>query len=99
MTVLLHVCVCLRVFQSYIPILYLFCYLGLWHFHKLFGLYFARVLCCGLHCPEGGIRANAFVTGGFLPDNRRGVREEGFMTTADWYATYARLAGENNDVC
>lgn len=42
---------------------------------------------------EGGIRANAFVTGGFLPVHRRGVKEEGFMTTADWYATYAALAG------
>mmetsp|Transcript_526 Transcript_526/g.1233 ORF Transcript_526/g.1233 Transcript_526/m.1233 type:complete len:602 (-) Transcript_526:288-2093(-) len=42
---------------------------------------------------EGGIRANAFVTGGFLPEHRRGVKEEGFMTTADWYATYAGLAG------
>lgn len=41
----------------------------------------------------GGIRANAFVTGGFLPESRRGVKEEGFMTTADWYATYAGLAG------
>ena len=34
------------------------------------------------------------MTGGYLPDSRRGVKEEGFMTTADWYATYAGLAGE-----
>jgi hypothetical protein len=51
------------------------------------------VLCDDVWCCAGGIRANAFVTGGFLPEDRRGVREEGFMTTADWYATYAGLAG------
>ena len=42
---------------------------------------------------EGGIRVNALVTGGVLPVERRGQVEEGLMSVADWYATYAHLAG------
>merc|ERR1712070_1370464 len=42
---------------------------------------------------EGGIRVNAFATGGFLPKAVRGTKQEGLMTGWDWYATYAALAG------
>jgi arylsulfatase I/J len=42
---------------------------------------------------EGGIRVNAFATGGFLPKAVRGTKQEGLMAGWDWYATYAALAG------
>lgn len=42
---------------------------------------------------EGGIRVNAFASGGFLPEAVRGTKQEGLMTGWDWYATYAALAG------
>lgn len=46
---------------------------------------------------EGGIRAAAFVSGGFLPANIRGTVQEGVIHTADWYTTLCNLAffGEN----
>lgn len=42
---------------------------------------------------EGGIRVNAFVTGGMVPEARRGAKLDGYATGWDWYATYAALAG------
>merc|ERR1711988_830911 len=42
---------------------------------------------------EGGIRVNAFVTGGLVPSERHGSKLEGLATGWDWYATYAALAG------
>jgi len=42
---------------------------------------------------EGGIRANSFVSGGFLPASRRGIKYSGLVTGWDWYATFAALAG------
>ena len=42
---------------------------------------------------EGGIRGNAFVSGGFLPSSLRGSRYDGLVTLWDWYATFAALAG------
>merc|ERR1711971_142326 len=36
---------------------------------------------------EGGIRSTSFVSGGFLPEERRGKREDGLMHIADWYKT------------
>jgi len=42
---------------------------------------------------EGGIRGNAFVSGGFVPSSLRGSRYEGLVTLWDWYATFAALAG------
>ena len=42
---------------------------------------------------EGGVRVNAFVSGGALPVARRGQKEEGLVTIWDWYATYAGIAG------
>lgn len=44
---------------------------------------------------EGGIRVNALVSGGFLPNNARGTKTEGLITGWDWYATFAKLAGED----
>jgi len=42
---------------------------------------------------EGGIRGNAFVSGGFLPPSRRGIKWAGLAALWDWYATFAGLAG------
>jgi arylsulfatase A-like enzyme len=42
---------------------------------------------------EGGTRVAAFVSGGALPPARRGQRESGLMHVADWWATFAALAG------
>jgi arylsulfatase I/J len=42
---------------------------------------------------EGGVRVNAFVSGGFLPAARRGKKEEGLTAVWDWYATFCALAG------
>jgi len=42
---------------------------------------------------EGGIRVNAFVSGGFLPTAMRGTVITGLMAGWDWYATWAHLAG------
>jgi len=45
---------------------------------------------------EGGIRGNAFVSGGFLQKKapqRIGTKLEGYTHIADWYATFAALAG------
>mmetsp|Transcript_61810 Transcript_61810/g.171314 ORF Transcript_61810/g.171314 Transcript_61810/m.171314 type:complete len:688 (-) Transcript_61810:103-2166(-) len=42
---------------------------------------------------EGGIRTNAFVSGGFVPQEKRGQKFRGVISIADWYATFAELAG------
>merc|ERR1712039_817711 len=42
---------------------------------------------------EGGIRVNAFVTGGLVPQAVRGSKVEGMMAAWDWFATIAGLAG------
>ena len=42
---------------------------------------------------EGGIRLNAFLSGGYLPANLRGTKNEEFMHLADWYATLCAIAG------
>jgi len=42
---------------------------------------------------EGGIRATTFVSGGYLPESRRGEEEQGMLHIADWYATFCGLAG------
>ncbi|CAE7245189.1 ARSB [Symbiodinium natans] len=42
---------------------------------------------------EGGIRATAFVSGGFLPENVRGSERGGIIHIADWYGTLCALAG------
>ena len=42
---------------------------------------------------QGGIRGNAFVSGGFLPEAVRGTKTEGYIHLADWYGTFCGLAG------
>ena len=42
---------------------------------------------------EGGIRANSFVSGGFLPASVRGTTLHGVLHIADWWATYCGLVG------
>eukprot|EP00448_Togula_jolla_P019505 CAMPEP_0170588842 /NCGR_PEP_ID=MMETSP0224-20130122/11046_1 /TAXON_ID=285029 /ORGANISM="Togula jolla, Strain CCCM 725" /LENGTH=587 /DNA_ID=CAMNT_0010912587 /DNA_START=75 /DNA_END=1838 /DNA_ORIENTATION=+ len=45
---------------------------------------------------EGGIRAAAFVSGGFVPKQRRGKTLGGIIHIADWYATLSHLAGADS---
>ena len=42
---------------------------------------------------QGGVRVNAFTSGGFLPETMRGKKTEGYVHIADWYATFCALAG------
>jgi len=42
---------------------------------------------------EGGIRVNTFVSGGFVPSQKRGTSFHGIMSIADWYGTFCELAG------
>ena len=42
---------------------------------------------------EGGIRVNAFATGGFLPAAVRGTTVEGLIGIEDFYTTFCALAG------
>jgi arylsulfatase B len=44
---------------------------------------------------EGGIRGNAFVTGGLLPAAMRGRNLSAAVHVCDWYSTFANLAGVN----
>ena len=41
---------------------------------------------------QGGVRVNAFVSGGYLPKEMRGKKTEGYIHLADWYATFCALA-------
>eukprot|EP01060_Flectonema_neradi_P000502 TRINITY_DN10315_c0_g2_i2.p1 TRINITY_DN10315_c0_g2~~TRINITY_DN10315_c0_g2_i2.p1 ORF type:complete len:532 (+),score=121.66 TRINITY_DN10315_c0_g2_i2:45-1640(+) len=42
---------------------------------------------------EGGIRVNAFVSGGYVPEAKRGTKEEGMIHITDWYTTFCSIAG------
>ena len=45
---------------------------------------------------EGGVRVAAFVTGGLVPQERRGIKLGGadsFVHISDWYTTFCGLAG------
>eukprot|EP01060_Flectonema_neradi_P036510 TRINITY_DN702_c1_g1_i1.p1 TRINITY_DN702_c1_g1~~TRINITY_DN702_c1_g1_i1.p1 ORF type:complete len:531 (+),score=111.30 TRINITY_DN702_c1_g1_i1:45-1637(+) len=42
---------------------------------------------------EGGIRVNAFASGGYLPEKVKGTKLEGYICGWDWYTTFAHLAG------
>ena len=41
---------------------------------------------------QGGIRVNAFVSGGFLPEKMRGQKTDGYIHLADWYGSFCYLA-------
>ena len=42
---------------------------------------------------QGGVRVNAFVSGGYLPEKMRGQRTDGYIHVADWYGTFCAIAG------
>jgi len=42
---------------------------------------------------EGGIRVNAFVSGGFIPASVRGTINPGLSHIADWFTTFCTIAG------
>lgn len=42
---------------------------------------------------EGGVRAVSFIGGGYLPDAVRGTSHSGYISIADWYATFCFLVG------
>lgn len=42
---------------------------------------------------EGGVRVNAFVSGGLIPQDKRGTVHSGIISIADWYGTLCELAG------
>jgi len=42
---------------------------------------------------EGGVRVNAFVSGGAVPAAKRGTKLQDYLHMADWYATFCALAG------
>jgi len=42
---------------------------------------------------EGGVRAAAFLSGGFLPPSQQGSKQEGYIHICDWYTTFCNLAG------
>ena len=46
---------------------------------------------------EGGVRVNAFVSGGALPESRRGLTLKQLSTVWDWYATYAGISKSVSD--
>lgn len=80
---------------------------GLWDnsivvFHSDNGGEIMAQLCGGNNWPlrggkfsnfEGGIRVNGFITGGFLPESRRGKKVDALLSVADFYSTYAEIAG------
>lgn len=48
---------------------------------------------------EGGIRAAAFASGGYLPSAVQGTIQTEIIHIADWYATYCGLAGGSPSFC
>lgn len=51
-------------------------------------------LCCWRPLSTlGGVRVASFLSGGFLPARVRGTTSHALIATADWYATFAALAG------
>jgi arylsulfatase I/J len=42
---------------------------------------------------QGGVRVNAFVSGGMVPEEMRGKKIDQLVHVCDWYATFCHLAG------
>ena len=40
---------------------------------------------------EGGIRVNAFVSGGYLPEKQRGLKTNAMMHISDWYSSICNM--------
>ena len=40
---------------------------------------------------QGGVRVNAFASGGYLPESMHGKKTEGYIHIADWYSTFCSL--------
>ena len=40
---------------------------------------------------QGGVRMNAFVSGGYLPESMRGQKTKGYIHVDDWYICYSDL--------
>lgn len=48
---------------------------------------------------EGGIRATALASGGYLPSKRYGEIEGGMIHVADWLVTFCMMGGLTNEEC
>jgi arylsulfatase B len=48
---------------------------------------------------EGGVRVNAFVSGGFVPEARRGTVEQGLTAIEDWCVSEMACHGTRRDFC
>ncbi|CAE7569458.1 Arsj [Symbiodinium sp. CCMP2592] len=42
---------------------------------------------------EGGVRTTTFMSGGYIPKERRGKVHKGVVSLADWYTMFSELAG------
>ena len=42
---------------------------------------------------QGGVRVNAFATGGYLPEKMKGQKTDGYIHVADWYSTFCAMVG------
>eukprot|EP01084_Bolivina_argentea_P309849 536002_1 len=42
---------------------------------------------------QGGVRVNAFVSGGYIASDRKGKSVDGYIHICDWYETFAHLGG------
>ena len=42
---------------------------------------------------EGGVRTTTFISGGYVPAERRGQTHNGLVSSADWYTIFSELAG------
>jgi arylsulfatase I/J len=48
---------------------------------------------------EGGVRTNAFLSGGYIPERLRNTKHEHIISIADWYATLCVMAGGSVSFC
>jgi len=48
---------------------------------------------------EGGVRTNAFLSGGFVPKRNRGTKHHGIISIADWYGTLCVIGGGTEEEC
>ena len=52
-----------------------------------------HTICTYTPNKKGGIRATAFISGGYLPEARRNSIENGLMHISDWYVTFSEMLG------